>query len=151
MKITLIFIFYSNLNVNRTVKNEFETKIDLKPLGPPRFLWCLPLSVSSCSDLPLLAPLHSALSLFRPLSKLYTPPPRSSSAPTFLCRHFSILIPPLPSNIFYFFFRSSLTPPPPSQSSFVFILWCFDFSSSDFKPREREWKRTLLLGEGGGS
>jgi hypothetical protein len=35
MKITLIFMFYSNLDVNRTVENELETNIDLKPLGPP--------------------------------------------------------------------------------------------------------------------
>jgi hypothetical protein len=35
MKITLIFMFYSNLDVNRTVKNEFGTKIDPKPLRPP--------------------------------------------------------------------------------------------------------------------
>jgi hypothetical protein len=39
MKITFIFMFYSNLNVNRTVENELKTKINPKPLGPPRFLW----------------------------------------------------------------------------------------------------------------
>jgi hypothetical protein len=30
-------MFYSNLDVNRTVENELKTKIDLKPLEPPRF------------------------------------------------------------------------------------------------------------------
>jgi hypothetical protein len=39
MKNIFIFMFYSNLDVNRTVKSELETKIDPKPLGPPRFLW----------------------------------------------------------------------------------------------------------------